>query len=60
MDAFDLSNSSAEDDDDPSPKKTLPDFMTRKSDNDSVASGDDSAGWKMEEDRVMNSFLAET
>jgi len=45
MDAFDLSNSSAEDDDAPSPKKALPDFTTRKSDEDSVASGDDSAGW---------------
>ncbi len=33
---------------------------TWKSDEDSVASGDDSAGWEMEEDRVMNSFLAQT
>jgi hypothetical protein len=60
MDAFDSSDSSAKDDDAPSPKKALPDFMTRKSDDDSVASGDDSAGWEMEEDRVMNSFLAQT
>ncbi len=60
MDAFDLSDSSAKDDDAPSPKKALPDFTTRKSDDNSVASGDDSAGWEMEEDRVMNSFLAQT
>ena len=60
MDAFDSSDSSAKDDDAPSPKKALPDFTTRKSDDDSVASGDDSAGWEMEEDRVMNSFLAQT
>ena len=60
MDAFDLSDSSAEDDDAPSPEKAPPDFRTRKSDEDSVATGDDSAGWEMEEDRVMNSFLAQT
>jgi hypothetical protein len=60
MDAFDSSDSSAEDDDAPSPKKALPDFTIRKSDEDSVASGDDSAGWETEEDRVMNSFLAQT
>ena len=60
MDAFDSSDSSAKDDDAPSPKKALPDFTTRKSDDDSAASGDDSAGWEMEEDRVMNSFLAQT
>ncbi len=39
---------------------TLPDFTTRKSDDDSVASGDDSADWEMEEDRVLNAFLAQT
>jgi hypothetical protein len=60
MDAFDSSDSSAEDDDAPSPEKAPPDFRTRKSDEDSVATGDDSAGWEMEEDRVMNSFLAQT
>ncbi len=48
------------DDDAPSPKKALLDFTTSKSDNDSVASGDDSAGWEMEEDRVLNAFLAQT
>ncbi len=58
MDAFDLSELS--DDDAPSPKKALPDFTMRKSDDDSVASGDDSAGWEMEEDRVLNAFLAQT
>jgi hypothetical protein len=54
MDAFASSDSS--DDDAPSPKKALPDFTTRKSDDNSVASGDDSAGWKAEEDRVLNAL----
>jgi len=58
MDAFALSDSS--DDDAPSPKKALLDFTTRKSDDDSVASGDDSAGWEAEEDRVLNAFTIET
>ena len=48
------------DDDAISPKKALPDFTTRKSDDDSVASGDDSAGWKAEEDRVLNAFAIQT
>jgi hypothetical protein len=60
MDAFDSPDLSAEDDDAPSPNKALPDITTRKSNDDSVASSDDSAGWEMEEDRVMNSFLAQT
>ena len=62
MDMLDLSNlsNSSADDNAPSPKKALPDITTMKSDNDSVASGDDSAGWEMEEDRVMNSFVAQT
>jgi len=38
------------DDDAPSPKKALPDFTTRKSDDDSIAS----------EDRVMNAFAIQT
>ncbi len=61
MDALDSSDSSdlSADDDAPSPKKALPDFTTRKSVDDSVVSGDDSAGWEMEEDRVMNSFIAQ-
>ena len=58
MDAFASSDSS--DDDAPSPKKALPDFTTRKSDDDSVASGDDSAGWEAEEDRVLNAFAIQT
>jgi hypothetical protein len=58
MDAFTSSDSS--DDDVPSPKKALPDFTTRKSDDDSVASGDDSAGWEVEEDRVLNAFAIQT
>jgi hypothetical protein len=58
MDAFASSDSS--DDDAPSPKKALPDFTTRKSDDNSVASGDDSAGWKAEEDRVLNAFAIQT
>jgi hypothetical protein len=58
MDAFDSSELS--DDNAPSPKKALRDFTTRKSDDNSVASGDDSAGWEMEEDRVLNAFLAQT
>ena len=44
----------------PSPKKALPDFTSKISDDNSVASGDDSAGWEMEEDRVLNVFLAQT
>ena len=58
MDAFASLDSS--DDDAPSPKKALPDFTTRKSDEDSVASGDDSAGWEAEEDRVLNAFTIQT
>jgi hypothetical protein len=58
MDAFDLSKLS--DEDAPSPKKALPDFTTRKSDDDSVASGDDSVGWEIEGERVLNAFLAQT
>jgi hypothetical protein len=49
-----------DDDDAPSPKKALPDFTTRKSDDDSVASGDNSAGWEAEEDRVLNAFAIQT
>jgi len=58
MDAFASLDSS--DDDAPSPKKALPEFTTRKSDDDSVASGDDSAGWEAEEDRVLNAFTIQT
>ena len=55
MDEFASSDSS--DDGAPSPKKILPDFTLRKSDDDSVASGDDSNGWEREEDRVRNAFI---
>ena len=58
MDKF--ASSDLSDDDAPSPKKALPDFTTRKSDDDSVASGDDSAGWEVEEDRVLNAFAIQT
>jgi hypothetical protein len=54
MDEFALSELS--DDDAPSSKKALPDFTLQKSDDDSVASGDDSNGWEREEDQVRNVF----
>ena len=47
------------DDDEPSPKKALPDFATRKCDSDSVASGDLSDGWDAEEERVMDALAAQ-
>ena len=53
-DLFDLSDLS--DEYVPSPKKLLPDFTLRKSDDDSVASGDDSIAWEKEEDRVLHAF----
>jgi hypothetical protein len=54
VDSFDSSDLS--DEDVPSPKKTLPDFTLRKSDDDSIASGDDSIAWEKEEDRVLHAF----
>jgi hypothetical protein len=54
IDSFDLLDSS--DEDVPYPKKVLPDFTMRKSDDDSVASGDDSIAWEKEEDRVLHAF----
>ena len=51
---FDLSDLS--DEDVPYPKKVLPDFTMRKSDDVSVASGDDSITWEKEEDRVLHVF----
>ena len=39
-----------------SPKKLLPDFTLRKSDDDSVASGDDLIAWEKEEGRVLHAF----
>jgi len=41
-----LNLSDSSDEDVPSPKKLLPDFTLRKSDDDSVASGDDSIAWE--------------
>ena len=49
-------SSDSSDEDAPSLKKTLPDFNVRKSEDDSVVSGDDSIAWEKEEDRVMHSF----
>jgi hypothetical protein len=51
---FDLLDLS--DEDLPSPKKLLPDFTLRKSDDDSVASSDDSIAREKEEDRVLHAF----
>jgi hypothetical protein len=45
VDLFD----SSDEKDTPSPKKALPDFTAQKSDDDSLVSGDDSAGWDREE-----------
>ena len=36
----------------PSPKKAMSDFSRLKTDDDSVASGDDSAGWEEEDERM--------
>jgi hypothetical protein len=36
----------------PSPKKAMSDFSRLKTDDDSVASGDDSAGWEKEDKRM--------
>ena len=51
---FDSLDSS--DEDVSSPKKLLPDFTLRKSDDDFDASGDDSIAWEKEEDRVLHAF----
>ncbi len=59
LNADDLNAADLSDEDAPSPKKALPDFTTQKSDDDSVASGNDSAGWEKEEDRVVNAFAAQ-
>jgi hypothetical protein len=48
---------SSDEKDTPSPKKTLLDFTAQISDDDSVASGNDSAGWEREEARVLNAFI---
>jgi hypothetical protein len=42
-----------------SPEKLLTPFKKRKSDNDSVATGDDSDGWEREEERVMARLAAQ-
>eukprot|EP00956_Cyclotella_meneghiniana_P005902 scaffold7734_cov39-Cyclotella_meneghiniana.AAC.1 len=41
----------------PSPHKAYPDFSTRKSDENSLMSGDDSNGWEQEE-RAMEAMIA--
>ncbi len=47
------------DDDTPSPDKALPDIAAQKTDDDSIASGDDSASWDKETERVMHLFAAQ-
>ena len=46
------------DGDEPSPKKALPDFSLHKSEEDSVASGDDSEGWDGIEERLAHDLSA--
>jgi hypothetical protein len=45
--------------DDLSEEKKLPDFNVIKSDDDSVASGDDSNGWEVEEERLTHIIAAQ-
>ncbi len=52
-------NSGSSDEDEPSPKKALPDFNLRKSEEDLVASGNDSDGWDQEDGRVMHELTAQ-
>ena len=49
----------ASDNDTPSSKKALPDFSRQKNEEDSVASGDDSNGWEVEEGRVMHQLASQ-
>ena len=52
--------SDSSDDDEPSPKKALPDFSLRKGKEDSVVSGDDSEGWcDMEEENLADNLSAQ-
>jgi hypothetical protein len=51
--------SASSDDEEPSPKKALPDFSLRKSEEDSVASGDDSEGWDEIEARLAHDLSAQ-
>jgi hypothetical protein len=51
-------HSDSSDDDEPSPKKALPDFSLHKSEEDSVASGDDSEGWDGIEERLAHDLIA--
>ena len=50
---------SPDDDNALSPHVPLPDLAARISDNDSVASGDDSVGWARESERVITAFAAQ-
>ena len=49
----------ASDEAEPLPKKALPDFSLRKSEEDSIASGNDSNAWEQEQGRVMHEFTAQ-
>jgi len=49
----------SDDEYEPSPKKALPDFSIRKSDNDSVVSGDMSIGWNDINERVTDDFISQ-
>jgi hypothetical protein len=49
----------SDDEYEPSPKKALPDFSLRKSENDSVVSGDMSIGWNDINEKVTENFIAQ-
>lgn len=53
------SASASPSDDSPSPHKALPNFAARKSDEDSVASGDNSLDWLKESERVVAGFAVQ-
>ncbi len=52
-------NSGLSDEDEPLPKKALPDFNPWKSEEDSIASGKDLDGLDQEDGRVMNELTAQ-
>ncbi len=52
-------NAASSDDNEPSPITALPDFSNRNSDNDLVASGDNSEGWDEKEGRVGHDLCAQ-
>jgi hypothetical protein len=53
------SASASTSDDSPSPHKALPNFAARKSDEDSIASGDNSLDWFKESERVVAGFAVQ-